>query len=423
MARTPSRQSGLKEVNDMPNNADSQSRAGEGGNASQLRSWLAVFSVSLTATVFCTTEFLPVGVLRYISEGLDVSEGTAGLMVTAPGILAAFAASGVTIAVGNQDRRHVLWGLGLLLIASNFIAMLAPSFPILILGRVLFGIGLGGFWAIGASLGSRLVEERSAAKATSIIFAGVSIGMLIGGPAGAFLGNLLGWRSTFGIALVLSIVAFAAQLVLLPPLHVAQSVRPRDILGIAATRKGRVGLIAMLLVLSGQFGTYTYITPFLANVSGFSGTSISSILFGYTLVGLVGNFIGGMAAGRNEKAALLSAIVFILLPVALLPSLGGSQPWTVALLVVWGLAFGAMPIALQMWMIRAAPNLAEGGMALFVTNFQVAIALGSFVGGAVLDSFDIGDAMYLGGVLALAAAMTITLSGGRAAILEPQAAP
>src|SRR5580704_14024907 len=77
-------------------------------------SWRAVISVALSATVFCTTEFLPVGILRYISEGLGVTEGTAGIMVTAPGLLAAIAAPTVTVAVGNRDRRLVLWALGLL---------------------------------------------------------------------------------------------------------------------------------------------------------------------------------------------------------------------------------------------------------------------------------------------------------------------
>ncbi|WP_028213677.1 MFS transporter [Paraburkholderia mimosarum] len=83
------------------------------------RNWLAVLSVALSATVFCTTEFLPVGLLRYISQGLGVSEGTAGIMVTAPGLLAAIAAPFLTVAVGRFDRRRVLLGLGLLLVSKR----------------------------------------------------------------------------------------------------------------------------------------------------------------------------------------------------------------------------------------------------------------------------------------------------------------
>lgn len=375
------------------------------------RPWLAVLSVALSASVFCTTEFLPVGILRYISEGLNVSEGTAGIMVTAPGLLAALAAPGITIAVGNHDRRHVLWALGILLVASNLIGMLAPNFPVLIFARILFGIGLGGFWAIGAGLGGRLVPEKAAGRATSVIFAGVSIGMLIGGPAGALLGDLVGWRAAFGVSLALSMLSLAAQLIFLPPLRVTQRVRPRDLFGIVATGDGRLALAAMFFVLCGQFATYTYITPFLAQISGFDGRSISSILLGYTLIGLVGNFLGGASAGRNVKRTFLATIVFFILPVLLLPILGGWQPAAITLLAVWGLAYGAIPVALQVLMTKAAPDVQEGGMALFVANFQISIALGSLAGGLMVDAQGLANAMTFGGLVALLAIVTIARFG------------
>jgi predicted MFS family arabinose efflux permease len=373
--------------------------------------WLAVLSVTLSAAVFCTTEFIPIGILRYISSGLEVSEGTAGLMVTAPGLLAAVAAPAVTVAIGSRDRRLILWLLSALLVASNLMAMIAPNFPILILGRVLFGIGLGGFWAIGAGLGGRLVSEKSAAQATALIFAGVSIGMLVGGPAGALIGDLFGWRTAFGAALALSVISLVAQLLFLPPLRVRQRVRPRDLLGIVETRAGKVGLIAMLLVLCGQFATYTYVTPFLAQVSRFDGKTISSILLGYTLIGLFGNFLGGAGAARNVRATFVATMVFFMLPVVLLPTLGTWKLATIALLAVWGLAYGAMPIALQVWMTKAAPEVQEGGMALFVANFQVSIALGSFVGGLVVDALGLFNAMYVGSLLAALAIIIVAAFG------------
>ena len=377
------------------------------------RAWAAVVSVALSATVFCTTEFLPVGLLRYISQGLHVSEGIAGIMVSAPGFLAAFAAPALTVAVGRHDRRRVLLALGVLLVASNLMAMFAPNFAVLIAGRVLFGIGLGGFWAIGAGLGGRLVHERSAAQATSIIFAGVSVGMLVGGSAGALIGDMFGWRAAFGVASVLSIIALLAQAAFLPPLRVDQRVRMTDVLGIARTHNGKVGLIAMLFVLCGQFATYTYITPFLASVSAFDGKVISSILLGYTLIGLFGNFLGGAAAGRNVKGALVATVIFFNIPVLMLPLLGASKVATLVLLAVWGTAYGAMPIALQVWMTKAAPNAREGAMALFVANFQISIALGSYVGGLIVDSLGILDAFYIGGTIGTIALIIVGLFGKR----------
>jgi predicted MFS family arabinose efflux permease len=373
--------------------------------------WGAVLSIALSATVFCTTEFLPVGLLRFISQGLSVSEGAAGLMVSAPGLLAAIAAPLLTVAVGRFDRRRVLQVLGFLLVVSNLIAMTAPNYGVLIAARALFGLGIGGFWAIGAGLGARLVPEGQVGKATSVIFAGVSLGMLIGGPAGALIGELVGWRAAFGAALALSIVALLLQFVSLPSLHVTHRVSPSDLLGIVATREGRVGLAGMALALCGQFATYTYITPFLANVSGFSGTTISSLLLGYTAIGLLGNFMGGSSAQRNVRLTLLATIFFIAIPVALFPAIGIHRLPLIVALAVWGVAYGAMPVALQMWMAQATPHVREGGMALFVANFQISIALGSFLGGGVVDRFGLFDAMYFGAALAVVSMVVITLFG------------
>ena len=375
------------------------------------RAWLAVFSVALSATTFCTTEFLPVGLLRYVSHGLAVSEGAAGLMVTAPGLLAAVAAPVLTIAVGRFDRRRVLQALGVLLIASNLISMLAPDFSVLVFARILFGIGIGGFWAIGAGLGARLMPERHVGRATSIIFAGVSLGMLIGGPAGALIGDLAGWRAAFAAALILSSLALLAQLATLPALRVEHSVKVVDLLGILGSRQGRAGLASMALVLSGQFATYTYITPFLANVSGFGGKAISSLLLGYTLIGLLGNFLGGSGAQHNVRAAFPIAILFIFLPVMALPAVGSSPVLAILALAIWGIAYGALPVALQMWMARATPDVREGGMALFVANFQLSIALGSFAGGLIVDRLGLFDTMYAGAALAVLAILTIMLLG------------
>ncbi|MBB5404679.1 MFS transporter [Paraburkholderia youngii] len=376
------------------------------------RNWLAVVSVALSATVFCTTEFLPVGLLRYISQGLGVSEGTAGIMVTAPGLLAAIAAPFLTVAVGRFDRRRVLLGLGLLLVISNLTAMLAPNFTILVAARALFGFGIGGFWAISVGLGARLVPEKHVGRATSLIFAGVSLGMLIGGPAGALIGDLAGWRAAFGAALALSVAALLAQWVSLPSLHVEHRVSTRDLLGIFGTRPARIGLIAMTLALCGQFATYTYITPFLATVSGFGGKVISLLLLGYTFIGLLGNFIGGSSAQRNVRTTLIASILFIALPLAMLPALSTSRPSVLVALAAWGTAYGAMPVALQMWMAQATREVREGGMALFVANFQISIALGSFVGGRIVDGFGLFNAMYFGAGLAVVSILTLALTGG-----------
>ncbi len=126
--------------------------------------WLAVLSVAVGSFALVTTEFLPVGLLPSIAAELKVTEGLAGMMVTIPGIVAAFAAILVTIGVGKADRRYVIWALTATLIVSNLLVALSDSFAVILFGRALLGIGVGGFWAIGGALGNRLVPPAYASR-------------------------------------------------------------------------------------------------------------------------------------------------------------------------------------------------------------------------------------------------------------------
>lgn len=371
--------------------------------------WLAVFAIAFCGAVFCATEFLPIGILRYISSDLGISDGTAGLMMTIPGILAAIAGPLVTLGIGKIDRKHILWFLTVLLIAANLLAMFATSFTMLLAGRLMFGIGLGGFWAVGLGVASRLVSPGSVGRATSVIFTAISAGLLVGGPAGSFIGEAFGWRYAFGLATALSLLAIMLLSLTLPSLRVTQRVRIADFMLILRSRNGVVGIVAMVLIIVAHFGTYTYITAFLSEKAGFSGTAISATLLAYTFFGLIGNFAGGAASDRNVKNTLVCGIILLLLSIVFMPSLSNNVVLTTILIATWGFAYGIIPIALQIWMIKAAPNAHEGGTALYVANFQTSIALGSFLGGVIIDHAGLVAVMYSGAGAAALSLLTIVL--------------
>ncbi|RYZ81272.1 MAG: MFS transporter, partial [Moraxellaceae bacterium] len=123
---------------------------------SRLREWLAILSVSIGAFALVTSEFLPVGVLNEVARDLGISIGHAGLMISLPGIVAALAAPLVTVGIGTLDRRKLLIFLTLTMVIANSIVAFADNFTVLLIGRLLLGIGIGGFWATAIALSSRL---------------------------------------------------------------------------------------------------------------------------------------------------------------------------------------------------------------------------------------------------------------------------
>lgn len=376
--------------------------------ATPARSWLAVLSVAAGTFALVTSEFLPVGLLPGMAADLGITDGKAGLTVTSPGLIAAVAAPALAVAAGRLDRRFALWGLMALLVASNLIVALSTSFPSLLAGRLLLGVAIGGFWTIGVAIGPRLVAAPDVARATSVIFVGISIGTVLGVPAGALIGDLAGWRAAFAATAATAVVALLAQIALLPALPPTRAIRIRDLPALFRVPNARIGLIGVVFMVTGHFAAYTYVTPFLIDAHALDQTTVTTLLLAYGVAGMAGTFLGGAAAARHVRPALTGAVLLTSLTVLLLPVVSG-LPTVAALIALWGFAFGGFPIAIQMWMFKAAPHALESGAALLVTTFQVALASGAFIGGVAVDGYGTSSAMWLGGVLPLLTVAAIWL--------------
>ncbi|MFJ9678088.1 MFS transporter [Streptomyces sp. NPDC101194] len=378
-----------------------------------LRGRLAVVSVMLGIFSIVTTEILPIGLLTSIGSDFAVSDGVAGLLLTMPGALAAVSAPVVTVATARVDRRAMLGGFMLLLVLADLLTAAATDYRLLLAARVLVGITIGGFWSIGAGLAERLVRPESVGRATAVIFSAVPLGSVLGVPAGTFIGGLAGWRTSFVVMGALTAGVLALMPVVLPPLPPTRVTRAsllRAVLGRSGTRFAL--LITFLIVLS-HFATYTYVTPFLEQVTRAGPAVITVFLLVYGAAGIIGNFLGGALVVRRPLTATALAAGLIAAATALLPALGGWQPGAVALLVVWGVAYGAVPVCSQAWFARAAPDTPEAASVLFTASFQATFAIGALTGGAVLDHLSVSAVMRLGGVVAAVAVVVVALPGTR----------
>lgn len=379
----------------------------------QSRLPLSVLAVAATTFSVVTTEMLPVGLLTSLSSGLGVSDGTAGLTVTLPGVVAALAALLLPVAVRRADRRTVLCALMALLAAANLLSALAPAFGVLLAARVLVGVCIGGVWAIAAGLGVRLVREESAGRATTVIFSGIAVASVLGVPAGTFLGELAGWRWAFAVMGAFALAVAGLLAAVLVPLPASAAVRLGTFPGLLRNARLRAGLLVVLLLVTGHFAAYTYVRPVLERVPDLGAGLISGLLLVYGIAGIVGNFAGGTLAARDPRRALLAICAGLAAAVLLLGPAGGSLLASVALLVAWGLAYGGVSVSAQEWVLAAAPRAREAASALFAAVFNAAIALGALTGGLVADGVGTTAVLWLGGGLA-AAALLVVLGAGYA---------
>jgi predicted MFS family arabinose efflux permease len=347
--------------------------------------WAAVGSMALGVFGLVTAEFLPASLLTAMASDLRVTDGAAGQAVTVTALVAAVAAPSLPLLTRRIDRRLVMIAFTLLLVLSNAMSALAGSLATLLVARVLLGVALGGFWSMSAALAMRLVPTSLFARAMSFILTGVSVATVCAAPIGAWMGDLWGWRSAFIAAGGISLITLAVQLVAMPALP------PRDhpnlqVLGELLRRPPvRVALLAVLLVISGHFAGFTYIRPLMEQITHLSVPTITAVLLGYGVGGFFGNFAGGWIAGRSERQAIVCGSSLIAVLAATLLVAGESVAITAVAVTLWGFAFGAFPVGFQTWIVRAAPDQAEGAGGLLVAAFQIAIASGAIFGGLLVD--------------------------------------
>ncbi|MDT0321131.1 MFS transporter [Streptomyces millisiae] len=369
--------------------------------------WPAVTAVALGTFLLVTAEQLPIGLLTSVGSALSVSEGTAGLMVTVPSLVAAVSAPLVPVLVGGLDRRLLLLGLMGLMTLANVASALAPNFAVLVASRVLVGVAIGGFWAIASGLAVRLVSPDDVPRATAIVFGGVGAANVFGVPIGTLVGEFAGWRVAFVTLSALALVVLLALLAVLPPLAATRPVRPRLLAEQFRNPGVRSGILATLLLVTGHFSAYTFVSPVLQELSGIDERLVGPLLFGFGLAGMVGNFVAGAALARAPHRTVLVIAVALAAAMPLHVLLGRGPVGGVVLLVAWGLAFGGVSVGLQTWMIRTAPRAVEAASALWVAVFNLSIGLGALAGGLVVDALSLGGVLWLGGACALAAAFAV----------------
>ncbi|EKF19150.1 MFS transporter [Nitratireductor pacificus] len=384
------------------NDATNADAAGE-----ERPAWWAVVSMSLGVFGLVGSEFLPASLLTPIAAELGVTEGMAGQAVTTTAAVALITSLVITALIRRIDRRKVLLGFSVLLILSNLLVAVAPNLPLLLAGRIALGVALGGFWTLSAATVMRLVPERFVPRALSVLFTGVSAATLFAAPAGSYLGDLAGWRVVFLAAAGLGALALVTQFLALPSLAPRGHSRFGTMIEVVSRRTVGLAMIAILLVFTGHFAFFTYIRPFLENVTQVGVTGISVILLGFGIANLAGNYLGAFLFERSMRFTLTVMPLVMGTLALVLSRLGGNVAVDAAMVAIWGLAFGAVPVAWSTWITRAVPDETESAGGLFVAAINLAIATGAAAGGFIFDTSGIESVFAVSGAVLIVAAVTI----------------
>ena len=378
---------------------------------------LALWALTLSAFAIGTTEFVIVGLVPTIAGDLGVSLPSAGLLVSLYAVGVAIGAPVLTALTGRWNRKIVLISLMALFVIGNLLAWQAPSYETLIIARILTGLAHGVFFSIGAMIATSLVSKDKEASAIAIMFTGLTVALVTGVPLGTWIGQHFGWRATFLVVSVLGLIALIGSVMLVPK-NLKQSAPATFKEQLQVMVKPRLLLVYLMTILGygGTFTAFTYLAPILEQQTGFAPSVIGLIMLVYGASVAVGNIWGGKLADKRGPISALTIIFSALSIILLLFTFTmGSKVAAVLTILVWGaFAFGNVP-GLQLYVVKQAqkhtPNAVDVASGLNIAAFNIGIALGSIIGGSVVENMSLQDTAWIGAVISVLALMATRYSG------------
>ncbi|MDQ0822596.1 DHA1 family inner membrane transport protein [Arthrobacter sp. V4I6] len=337
------------------------------------------------------TEFVIMGLLPEVAADFRVSEATAGWLISGYALAVVVGALLLTAAVTRIERKPVLAVLMVVFVAGNMVSAIAPDYWTMMAGRIIAALSHGAFFGIGAVVAASMVAPTRKAGAIAIMFTGLTAANVLGVPFGTMLGQAAGWRSTFWAITGIGVLALVGILALVPKTGsgTTDSSASGGLRGeLRAFRSGQVWLSILVTILGygGMFGAFTYIAFTLTEVTGFAAATVPwlLILFGVGL--FIGNTVGGKAADKNVDRTLIVVLAVLVGVLAVFALTSGSQPMTIASMVLLGgFGFATVP-GLQMRVMKyanSAPTLASGAN---IGAFNVGNALGAWMGGVTITA-------------------------------------
>lgn len=353
--------------------------------------WSAVWAMSLCAMVLVASEFMPVSLLTPLATDLNITEGYAGQSISISGLFALVTSLFLTSIIGHTNRRTILLFFTILMGISGVIVANAPNAMILMIGRALLGICIGGFWSMSAATIMRLVPSNLVPKALAILNGGNALSTMIAAPLGSFLGGIIGWRGAFFCIVPVAIIAFIWLYKSMPSLPARHTYghRPKlsSVFKLLKQWKVTLGMLSTMLFFMGQFALFTYLRPFLETQTKVDFEMLSLILLVMGIGGLIGTFIIGDILKTRLYSLLIIIPFFMMLIVIGLIYFAHSITAIFILIALWGFLGTSAPVAWWTWLSKVLPHEAEAGGGLMVAIIQLAITLGAAFGGLLFDIY------------------------------------
>ncbi len=368
----------------------------------RLKLW-RVICLAFSAFIFNTTEFIPVALLSDIAQGFHMPVAQTGLMITIYAWIVSLLSLPFMLLTAKLERRSLLIKLFILFIASHILSACAWNFWVLLISRIGVAVTHAIFWSITASLAVRLAPKDKKAQALGLLAMGSALAMVLGLPLGRIIGQALGWRATFA---VIALVAGAVLLLLYKLLPHLVSINAGSLCSVPQLfqRPLLVGLYTLtVIVVSAHFTAYSYIEPFMLNITQMAPSLTTAVLLVFGLSGIIASLLFNRFHRFGPAKFLLSSMVLLTLSLILLRALNGNEMLQFILVFIWGVGIAGIGLSLQVRVLQLAPDATDVAMAIYSGIYNIGIGGGALIGNQIMNSVGLQYIGLVGGALALLA--------------------
>ena len=379
----------------------SRSKAQETTDKITRGQWLALAGLAVSAFIFNTSEFIPIGLLSDIGQTFSLTEAQTGIMISVYAWGVMILSLPLMVFASRFDFRRLLLGLVAIFTTGQFLSAISPTYLLLICSRLVVATAHAVFWSVVMVVAARVVSPRHSSTAMGIVATGSSIAQIFGMPLGRAIGLALGWRMTFVVVGVVALVTLVYLAVVFPPMSAGEKFTLDKLPELFRNGPLVALYVAIVFIATGQYVAYSYVEPFLAQTVALGASEVTAALVVIGCAGLLGSYLFSRFYDGHKKGFIAATLVGETLALlALLPA-ASSLGVTVVVLVVWGAAEMGFCVAFQSILIYITErDQASVAMSIYSGLFNLGIGAGSAIGGVTVTQLGVGAVGIVGGVFA-----------------------
>jgi len=372
-----------------------------------------IYMLAVVSFLVGTSEFIIAGILDKVAEDIGVSVSTAGQLITVFSLAYAFGTPILMAVTARLERRKLLlYSLGLFVI-GNALAVVLPGFGFLIGSRIILALSTGVFVVTALTVASKMARPEKQGSAIATLVMGFSTALIVGVPLGRVVASAYDWKTTFGGIGVLGIVAMVLIYFVIPQSEGEEPVPLLKQLALLKQPRIAVALSITFFWIAGYSIAYTYISPYLLNVTGMSEEGVSAGLFAFGIASLIGSKLGGFSTDRWGVArTLIGGMLLHTAALILLSLTAHSQTAVFLLLMLWAFSAWSSGPTQQYYLMTMAPEASGIMLSLNTSVLQLAMAAGAGIGGVVVNGASLTSISWIGAAGVAVAALTAAASLG-----------